>query len=198
MEKNRLADFDLRESIFVDANIFIDHASANPGYGKSCEGFLEKVESKNVVAITTTAVLDEVGYILSLLEGAKALKTEELKIVRKKLKEDQKLAVACYEKVHEYMKYVFFLCERGLDIQKVEPKDVLTATMVGGEYMLLFTDSLHLSVMKRLKIKNIATRDSDFEKVKGIIYNMVPLMLQEEVLLCKSEHISEKWVERLE
>ena len=96
------------------------------------------------------------------------------------------------------MKYVFFLCERGLDIQKVEPKDVLTATMVGGEYMLLFTDSLHLSVMKRLKIKNIATRDSDFEKVKGIIYNMVPLMLQEEVLLCKSEHISEKWVERLE
>jgi len=168
LEKNRLTDFDLRESIFVDANIFIDHASANPGYGKSCEEFLEKVESKNVVAITTTAVLDEVGYILSLLEGAKALKTEELKIVRKKLKEDQKLAVACYEKVHEYMKYVFFLCERGLDIQKVEPKDVLTATMVGGEYMLLFTDSLHLSVMKRLKIKNIATRDSDFEKVKGI------------------------------
>jgi len=195
LEKNRLTDFDLRESIFVDANIFIDHASANPGYGKSCEEFLEKVESKNVVAITTTAVLDEVGYILSLLEGAKALKTEELKIVRKKLKEDQKLAVACYEKVHEYMKYVFFLCERGLDIQKVEPKDVLTATMVGGEYMLLFTDSLHLSVMKRLKIKNIATRDSDFEKVKGIIYN---IMLQEEVLLCKSEHISEKWVERLE
>ena len=88
LEKNRLADFDLRESIFVDANIFIDHASANPGYGKSCEEFLEKVESKNVVAITTTAVLDEVGYILSLLEGAKALKTEELKIVRKKLKED--------------------------------------------------------------------------------------------------------------
>lgn len=68
--------------------------------------------------------------------------------------------MACYEKVHEYMKYVFFLCERGLDIQKVEPKDVLTATMVGGEYMLLFTDSLHLSVMKRLKIKNIANRDS--------------------------------------
>jgi len=50
------------------------------------------------------AVLDEVGYILSLLEGAKTLKTDELKIVRKKLKEDQKLAVACYEKVREYMR----------------------------------------------------------------------------------------------
>ncbi len=82
MEKNRLNEFDLTDLIFVDANIFIDHASANPVYGKTCEEFLEKVESKNVVAITTTAVLDEVGYILSLLEGARALKTRELKISR--------------------------------------------------------------------------------------------------------------------
>ena len=169
LEKNRLEDFDLRELIFVDANIFIYHGSANTIYGKSCEWFLEKVESKNVVAITTTAVLDEVGYILSLLEGAKTLKTEELKIVRKKLKEDQKLAVACYEKVREYMKYIFFLWERGLDIQKVEPKDVLIATMIGGVHRLLFKDALHLSAMKRLKIKNIATRDSDFERDRDII-----------------------------
>ena len=42
--KNRLVDFDLRETIFVDANIFIDHASANHSYGKSCEAFLQKVE----------------------------------------------------------------------------------------------------------------------------------------------------------
>ena len=32
----------------------------------------------------------------------------------------------------------------------------------------IFIDSLHLSVMKRLKIKNIATRDSDFERVRDI------------------------------
>jgi predicted nucleic acid-binding protein len=168
LEKNRLGNFDLRELIFVDANIFVDHASANPSYGKSCEEFLEKVESKNIVAITTTAVLDEVGYIQSLLEGARVLKTDELKIVRKKIKEDQKLAMTCYKKVREYLKYIFFLGERGLDIQKIELKEVLIATMVGGEYRLLFTDSLHLAVMKRLKIINIATRDSDFERVDWI------------------------------
>ena len=166
--KNNLIDFDLPDLIFVDANIFIDHASANPGYGKSCKDFLEKIETGNIVAITTTAVLDEVGYILSLLEGAKVLKTYDLKIVREKLKEDQELVVTCYEKVREYMRYIFFLEDGGLDIQKVEPKDVFIATMVGAEYRLLFTDSLHLSVMKRLKIKNIATRDSDFERAKEV------------------------------
>jgi hypothetical protein len=36
------------------------------------------------------------------------------------------------------MKYIFFLWERGLDIQKVEPKEVLIATTVGGKYRLLF------------------------------------------------------------
>ena len=46
-----LEDFDLRDLIFVDANIFIDHGSANPIYGKFCEEFLEKVESKIVMAI---------------------------------------------------------------------------------------------------------------------------------------------------
>lgn len=54
LKKNKLDDFDLRELIFVDANIFIDHGSANTSYGKSCEWFLERVESKNAVAITTT------------------------------------------------------------------------------------------------------------------------------------------------
>jgi hypothetical protein len=36
------------------------------------------------------------------------------------------------------MKYIFFLWKKGLDIQKVEPKDVLTATMVGGEHGPIF------------------------------------------------------------
>jgi hypothetical protein len=166
--KKNLIDFDFPDLIFVDANIFVAHASANPSYGKSCKEFLEKIEAGNLVAITTTAVLDKVGYILSLLEGAKVLKTHELTIVRKKIKEDQKLAVACYEKVGEYMRYIFFLENGGLDIQKVEPKDIFIATMVGGEYRLLFTDSLHLSVMKRLKIKNIATLDSDFERAQEV------------------------------
>ena len=166
--KNNLIDFDLPDLIFVDANIFVDHASANPGYGKPCKEFLEKIETGNLAAITTTAVLDEVGYILSLLEGAKVLKTHELKVVRDKIKEDQKLAEICYDKVREYIKYIFFLESGGLDIQKVEPKDVFIATMVGAGYRLLFTDSLHLSVMKRLKIKNIATRDSDFENATDV------------------------------
>ena len=48
LEKNRLDDFGLRELIFVDANIFIDHASANSSYGKLCEWFLERVESKKI------------------------------------------------------------------------------------------------------------------------------------------------------
>ncbi|MBN1455780.1 MAG: type II toxin-antitoxin system VapC family toxin [Methanomicrobia archaeon] len=76
--------------------------------------------------------------------------------------------MTCYDKVREYMKYIFFLEDGGLDIQKVEPRDVFIATMLGGEYKLLFTDSLHLAVMKRLNIKNIATRDSDFERAKEI------------------------------
>jgi len=165
---NKLKGFNLNEAIFLDSNIFIDHGAGTLTYGKSCEEFLERVESKDLMAVTTTAVMEEVGYILCLLEGARILEIGKLGIVRKKLKEDTKLAALCYGSVHEYMNYLLFLSERGLNIHKVEVKDVVMATIVGGEYSLLFRDALHLSIMKRLKIRNIATRDSDFERVRDI------------------------------
>ncbi|MCK4735298.1 MAG: type II toxin-antitoxin system VapC family toxin [Methanophagales archaeon] len=43
------------------------------------------------------------------------------------------------------------------------------STTLGGKYRLLFKDALHLSAMKRLNVKNIASRDSDFERVNDIM-----------------------------
>lgn len=39
----------------------------------------------------------------------------------------------------------------------------------GRDYNLLPNDALHLAVMRRMQIVNIATRDSDFERADEIV-----------------------------
>ena len=54
----KLDDFNLSESIFVDANIFIYVSQSEPIYGRACIDFLERVEYMEIKAITTPAVLN--------------------------------------------------------------------------------------------------------------------------------------------
>jgi len=55
--------------------------------------------------------------------------------------------------------------EGTLERNRLEDFDLRESIFVDAN---IFKDSLHLSVIKRLKIKNIATRDSDFERIKDI------------------------------
>jgi predicted nucleic acid-binding protein len=46
--------------------------------------------------------------------------------------------------------------------------DHLRVSDMGKKYGLLPNDALHLVAMKNSNIRNIATRDKDFERVEGI------------------------------
>lgn len=57
----------------------------------------------------------------------------------------------------------------GLKLIPVQPEDYLQASDLGRNYNLLPIDALHLSAMRRCRIRDIATRDRDFERVDGIV-----------------------------
>jgi predicted nucleic acid-binding protein len=50
----------------------------------------------------------------------------------------------------------------------VQPEDYLSASDLGRAYKLFPNDALHLSVMRREHISDIASRDRDFEGIDGI------------------------------
>jgi predicted nucleic acid-binding protein len=54
----KLDDFDISESIFVDANISIYVSQNDPTYGRACIDFLERIEYMEIKAITTPVVLN--------------------------------------------------------------------------------------------------------------------------------------------
>jgi len=162
-----LADYSSENPIFIDANIFLDYTLPNTEFGGFVSDFLERVELQDIAAITTPAVLNEVSYILLLQRGMTILKIENRDIVRSKIKANGHFSHLCYDAVDTFNEFISGL--DGLKLIPVQPEDYLRASDLGRAYNLLPIDALHLSAMRRAHIRNIATRDRDFERVDGIV-----------------------------
>jgi len=162
-----LAEYSSQHPIFIDANIFLDYALPNIEFSRVASDFLERVELQDLAAVTTPAVLNEVSYILLLQRGMVILDTENRDAVRSRIKENSHFAHQCYDAVDMFNEFVSGL--DGLKLIPVQPEDYLQASDLGRNYNLLPIDALHLSAMRRCRIRDIATRDRDFERVDGIV-----------------------------
>jgi predicted nucleic acid-binding protein len=161
-----LLDYSHSDPIFIDANIFLDYALPNPIFGEIVAEFLEKVELEEISAVTTPAVLSEVSQILLFNKGFAILRTQNRNLVKSKIKADSRFSRFCYDTVDKFNGFITGL--EGLKLVPVQPEDYLMASDLGRNYRLLSLDALHLSVMRHNHIRNIATRDHDFERVDGI------------------------------
>ena len=162
----KLSEYIKSECIFIDANIFLDYSLPDPKYGKSAAYFLEKIELNEIKAVTTPIVLDEVSFIILMYKGSLLLKTQNRKMIIETIKKDRTFSNLCYEMVEEFNE--FLSCLKGLRIVPVNYEEYKHASELGKKYLLLPSDALHASVMKKNKIHNIATRDGDFERIEGI------------------------------
>jgi predicted nucleic acid-binding protein len=57
----------------------------------------------------------------------------------------------------------------GLQLIPVMAEDYFRASDLARAYNLMSFDAHHLSAMRRSHVRNIATRDRDFERVDGIV-----------------------------
>lgn len=162
----KLAEYNKSESIFIDANIFLDYSLPDPKYGESAADFLEKIELNEIKAVTTSIVLDEVSFIILMYKGSLLLKTRDRKIIIKTIKKDRTFSNLCYETVEEFNEFIS--CLKGLRIVPVDYDEYKHASEMGKKFLLLPSDALHASVMEKNKIHNIATRDADFERIENI------------------------------
>ncbi|OGH04401.1 MAG: hypothetical protein A2W22_05100 [Candidatus Levybacteria bacterium RBG_16_35_11] len=162
----KISEYNKSECIFIDANIFLDYSLPNPKYGESAAFFLEKIELSEIKAVTTPIVLDEVSFIILMQKGSLLLKIQDRKVIIKSIKNDVNFSNLCYESVEEFNDFIE--CLKGLKIVSVNFKDYKQASELGKKYLLLPSDALHASVMENNKIRNIATRDEDFERIEGI------------------------------
>jgi predicted nucleic acid-binding protein len=112
-------------------------------------------------------VLEEVYFKILCQASSNYLKKISVKNIKKLLSDSEKRK-AVLRPLKEYSQYIEILKISGLKILNVEYEDISMAVEISSEYGLITADAMHLAVMKRTKIDNIATSDKDFGIVPWI------------------------------
>ena len=149
--------------IFIDANIFIYHFGGNGDIADACTEFLLRVENRDVQAFTSTVILTEVLHRLMIVEAVEKY-GRPLKGIVRYLKEhpDVVMSLEKYSMVPEKIQ------QMNVIPLLITLEDILDSKRIRESHGLLTNDSTSVSVMRRFGISNIATNDSDFERVAGI------------------------------
>jgi predicted nucleic acid-binding protein len=145
--------------VYVDANIHLYSAFKHPVYGTSCRDLLIRIDEGNVYGYTSDFVLDEVLHKLMIAEVAKNY-TKSVRGAVAYIKKNPEV-IAQLEVVWTEMELLgrskFVVLEnRSLFPEFVE---------LSKKYDLMATDAVHVAIMRRHGLMNIATNDPDFERV---------------------------------
>ncbi len=153
--------------IFLDASpllaVFLNIEKAD-----QCEAVLSGIEVDQTKAATTPHVLEEAAFKLILAKASEITQTKDVWRIREELGTDGSLRQECHKTLKTFTDYVETLRFGGLRVVEVQEEDIFSIPRIFEETGLLTADCLHLTVIRRLNIKSIATLDKDFRRVRGL------------------------------
>jgi len=160
-ELNNLSKIPRGSLVFIDSNIFTYFLLRDSVYFNNTVQFLKKVESGDIIGFINSIVISEV-----LFNYVKAQICREYDI-----------------KPKAFIKFVKRKPESIGDVDIFEVEEIFTITNLNiidapmndfsmlrkaHKKSLLSNDAFHLLTMEYLNIENIATNDSDFERINDI------------------------------
>jgi len=161
---NSLEALPLTSDIFIDANIYLYHIMRRPKFFPPCHDFFSAIESGAYNGFTSTLVLNEVLHKLILAEATNTygLRSEHdaANVLKQNPEKIRGLSQVwkTYSDIKDYPIIVCSCDESVLDM----------AVDLSKKYGLLISDATHLAVIKSEGISNIATNDTDFQRLNEI------------------------------
>ncbi len=146
-------------AVFIDANIFVYHFS---GVSPECLAFLERAERKQINAATGAHIILETLHRLMMLEAlAKGLITPGQPA--KKLK--QRLDIIPL--LSDYSRCVAEIRRFHVRVYPVTFKQIRASQALRAAFGLMTNDSVAAALMLNHQIANLASLDSDLQRVPG-------------------------------
>lgn len=157
------ADLPAGATVFLDASVFIHHFEPNALYGPPATEFLERVENQEIVGVTTTHVLSEVAHRLMTIEAMQAFGWPRAGIaVRLRNHPGQ---VQTLTRFRQAIQQIPLFAVR---ILSIDPSWLDLAAEASQRTGLLHNDALIIAAMRIHGLANLASVDSDFDRVPGI------------------------------
>jgi predicted nucleic acid-binding protein len=150
-------------AVFVDANPLLYYFTAHPRYGPACQKLLHRIETKDITAFTSAHVLTEVVHRLMTIEACQRFGWPAKGIaqrLRKHPAEVQQLT-----RSRQALDEITLI---GFDVLPIGRAHVSLAPDISRQFGLLCGDALVVAVMQASGLGNLASKDSDFDRVPGI------------------------------
>lgn len=149
--------------IFLDANTFIYHASADPNYGAACKQLMERIARGDLVGFTSAHVLSDVAHRMMTLE-AMASFGWAAKGIAVRLRHNP----AEVQKLTRFQQAIDDVAPMGISVLPIDFALISAGTVVSKQYGLLTGDALIVAVMQYHHLTDLASLDADFDRVPGL------------------------------
>jgi predicted nucleic acid-binding protein len=151
-------------TVFLDANPLIDHFSANPRSGTASRTLLERIANQEIVAVTSTHILGEMVHRLMSIEACATFGWPYQSIAQRMAKHPVEVS-----QLSGFRQALDDVARFGVQVLPVLPSPVAMAADVIARHGLLYNDSLVVAIMQTQGIVHLASSDTDFDRVSGII-----------------------------
>jgi predicted nucleic acid-binding protein len=151
------------DAVFVDANTFSYHFEPHPRWGPPCSDLLRRIENQELVGFTSTHVLSEVSHRLMTIQ-ASALLGWPFAGIGNRLRTNP----AEVQKLTAFRQAIDKGLQSRIQVLTIPPALLATAAAVCQQIGLLTNDGLIVAVMQANGLTNLASNDTDFDRVPGL------------------------------
>jgi predicted nucleic acid-binding protein len=151
------------ESLFVDANVFVYVFGPDPSLGPPSRSLLERIESRDVKAYVSADVLHDVAHRLMTIEACQTFGWPYPGIAQRLRRHPPEVQKLC-----RFRQALDEIVGIGVQVLPISVEDVLLAADLSRTHGILSGDALIVAVMQSHGVKNLASSDTDFDRVPGI------------------------------
>ena len=145
--------------MLIDANVFIYALTRR---SDQCRSLLARCERDEIVGITTAEIVSEVCHRLMLIEAA------EMGVIVRHSAADLRRRRAELQSLTRYWTLTSQIWNLSISILPLNESRHRAAQRVRTEYGLLTNDSLIVAAAEEYDVKALASRDDDFDQVRGL------------------------------
>jgi predicted nucleic acid-binding protein len=150
-------------AVFVDANALLYYFTAHPRYGPACQKLLDRIENKEITGFTSAHVLTEVVHRLMTIEACQRFGWPAKGIAQRLRKHPAEV-----QQLTRSRQAIDEITLIGLDVLAIGKTHVSLGADISRQLGLLCGDALVVAVMQAQSLTNLASKDTDFDRVPGI------------------------------
>lgn len=149
--------------VFVDANVFVYAFAPDPQFGPDCEQLLERIENHDLLGFTSTHVLSDVAHRLMSLEACATFGWPYTGIAQRLNHHPAEV-----QKLTRFRQAIDAIIAIGIEVLPTATRHVVAAARFSQKYGLLTNDALVIALMSERAVTQLASYDTDFDRVQGI------------------------------